>query len=423
MYQLIEIEVTQPLPEIKTEANHTGIALKLRYRDRPVGLILQEINPETTLSPEALADLIQAEIGTKIVQEKLRDVLSPALDLDAFPFLTVAICTKDRPENVERCLKSLIPLQIPDNTPRFEILIVDNAPSDDQTKNKVAQFPSVGYTCEPKAGLDFARNHALAIATGEFLAFLDDDVVVDRGWYDGLRTAWAENPDAGGFTGLVMPYELETEAQILFERRGGFGRGYEKIRHSQIAPGNPLYPCGAGIFGAGCNMAFRRALLLEIGGFDDALDTGRPLPGGGDLDIFYRVVRSGAPFIYEPRYLVYHQHRRDLAGLQRQYWSWGLGFMAFVTKSYESDRENQGKFRALVWWWFRDQVKQLIKSVLGQHSLPPKMILAELWGGIQGLFGEYGRSRRRVAKIWAMTPNNSAISEVNPALVSSNSHE
>jgi len=100
-----------------------------------------------------------------------------------------------------------------------------------------------------------------------------------------------------------MPLRLDTTAQVLFEKRNGFRRGFDKNRFGREVPGNPLYPCGAGIFGAGCNMAFRRDLLRDIGGFDEALDTGTPLPGGGDLDIFYRIIRAGHALVYEPRYL------------------------------------------------------------------------------------------------------------------------
>lgn len=146
-------------------------------------------------------------------------------------------------------------------------------------------------------------------------------------------------------------------------------------------------------------MTFRRESLLKLGGFDDALDTGAPLPGGGDLDMFYRIVRSGSPLIYEPQYLVYHQHRQEYEKLRRQYWTWGLGFMAFVTKSYQSDLAQRSQFRRLVQWWFKDQGKQLVKSLMGRHSLPSEMILAELWGGIVGLLGEYGRSQQRIEQI------------------------
>ncbi|MDF5717176.1 MAG: glycosyltransferase [Rhizonema sp. NSF051] len=272
-------------------------------------------------------------------------------------------------------------------------------PSNELTQELVASLPNICYVRELKPGLDFARNRALHSATGELLAFLDDDVVVDRKWLEGLMEAWAENPDAAAFTGLVLPYELATEAQILFEQRGGFRRGFEKIRYGQVLPGNPLYPCGAGMFGAGCNMAFRRDILLKIGGFDEALDTGAPLPGGGDLDIFYRVIRAGYPLVYEPQYLVFHQHRREGEKLRRQYWTWGLGFMAFVVKSYQSDPSQRSQLRRLIWWWIKDQLKQFKDSLSRRHVLPPTMILAEFWGGIVGLLGEYPRSLRRIEQI------------------------
>ena len=396
---IIQLEITQPLPPIQTQAEETGIALVIRYHDRPIGFIMQELAPNSTLSMEALNTLLSREIATKLMGEKIREQLINLPQQLSFPSLTVAICTKDRPDNVVRCLASLQKLKMPENLTDFEILIVDNAPSDDRTKEVVSAFAEVHYVRELKVGLDFARNRALQEARGDILAFLDDDVLVDRQWLLGLVEAWTQNPDAGAFTGMVLPYELETEAQILFEQRGGFGRGFEKIRYGRVLDKNRLYPCGAGIFGAGCNMAFPRELLWQLGGFDEALDTGAPLPGGGDLDIFYRVIRAGYPLIYEPRYLIYHQHRREMAKLRRQYWSWGLGFMAFVVKSSRNDPSQQGKFRALVQWWFQSQILQLAKSLLGKNILPPQMILAELWGGIRGLLGEYERSQRRTAKI------------------------
>jgi hypothetical protein len=201
-------------------------------------------------------------------------------------------------------------------------------------------------------------------------------------------------------TGLVLPAELVTRAQVLFERRGGFGRGFQKLRYAgQTLPGNPLYPTGAGIFGAGCNMVLRREVVQGLGGFDEALDTGPPLPGGGDLDIFYRVVRADHPLVYEPRMLVFHRHRREYEALRRQYWSWGEGFMAFVAKTYRSDPPQRPKLRRLVRWWFADQLGSLKRSVRRSTVLTPGLVLAELAGGVVGLTGTYARSRRRVARL------------------------
>jgi GT2 family glycosyltransferase len=213
------------------------------------------------------------------------------------------------------------------------------------------------------------------------------------------QEAWAENPDAAAFTGLVMPLSLDTSAQVLFEKRNGFRRGFDKKRFSKELPGNPLYPCGTGTFGAGCNMAFRRNVLCEIDGFDEALDTGARLPGGGDLDIFYRIIRAGHVLVYEPSYMVFHEHRASESALRRQYYTWGLGFMAFVEKSYRSDPAQRVQFRRLVIWWIRDQISKLSKTLLRRHVLPFSMIFAEFYGGMVGLFGEYPRSLKRIAGV------------------------
>lgn len=397
-YTIAHLELTQPLLTVEIPANHSGIALILRYRDRPIGLLLQALPPGGRILPVELEPLTVQAVGAKLLQEQIRAEILPLPVSNGFPSLTVAICTKDRTNNVARLLRSLLPLQQSEPF-QFEILVVDNAPSDDRTKDLVTALPTVRYIREPKAGLNFARNRALQDAAGELIAFLDDDVIVDHQWLTGLKEAWFENPDAGAFTGLVLPYELETAAQILFEQRGGFRRGFEKIRYGQTLPHNPSYPCGAGIFGAGCNMAFQRHLLLELGGFDEALDTGKPLPGGGDLDIFYRIIRAGYPLIYEPQYLIYHQHRRELSQLQHQYWTWGLGLMAFVIKSFQVDPSQRFKLLQLIAWWLKNQLWQLQQSLTGQHVLPPAMVLAEFWGGLVGVFGEYGRSQKRVAAI------------------------
>ncbi|UKO97246.1 glycosyltransferase family 2 protein [Nostoc sp. UHCC 0870] len=396
-YKIQEIEVTEPLPTVSLSPDETGIALIVRRKDRPIGFVLQALPAKSVLSSAEIAQLITPEISSKLIQEYLLEELDYCVAQTPFPSLTIAICTKDRPENLTRCLQSL--QELATQITGLEILVIDNAPSDERTKKLVDSLSWVRYVREPKPGLDFARNQAINSANGEILAFLDDDVVVDRRWLTGLITAWQENPHAAAFTGLVLPYELVTEAQILFEKRGGFRRGFQKICYGQILPGNPLYPCGAGIFGAGCNMAFRREILLKIGGFDEALDTGAPLPGGGDLDIFYRVIRAGYNLVYEPEYLVFHQHRREYEKLHRQYWTWGLGFMAFVMKAYQTDPAQHSQLRSLILWWIKDQLKQLRESLQGRHALPPKMILAEIWGGIMGFFGEYPRSLKRIEMI------------------------
>lgn len=396
-YALLDIDLADPLPADLPDGI-AGAGVLVRVGGRPASFGLEALRPGERPG-HLIARLVARDAERHAEALLLRDLRPEAAPVSRT--LTVAMCTKDHPDLVARCLERLTALR----PPWAEILVIDNAPSSDATREVVASFPGVGYAREPVAGLDVARNRALALAATDWLAFIDDDAVPDHGYFEGIARAWAEHPDAGGLTGLVLPYELESEAQILFEVHGGFGRGFTQRRYGSELAGNPVYPCGAGSFGAGCNMAFSCAALRAIDGFDVALDTGRPLPGGGDLDIYYRIVRAGHVMVYEPGMAVFHQHRADLPGLKRQYWSWGLGFMAFVVKNAAADPAMKPQFRALLHWWTRHQAKRLAKAALGRGKMPFRMVAAETWGGIRGYLGEYRRSQARMRRALAGTPS------------------
>ena len=108
------------------------------------------------------------------------------------------------------------------------MLIIDNCPSSNATRDLVARFPRVRYVREDRPGLNIARNRAFREGRGDVIAFTDDDAAPDRGW---LR-ALVRNLDDDlviAATGLTMPIELETEAQECFERMGGLGRGFKRM--------------------------------------------------------------------------------------------------------------------------------------------------------------------------------------------------
>src|SRR5690606_31184923 len=125
--------------------------------------------------------------------------------------------------------------------------------------------------------------------------FLDDDAVADRGWSQAFRSRFEARRALGGCTGRVEPLETETESQRLFEANGGFSRGLSPIRlpadmvrplHGRHAP-----PIAWSVsIGCGASMAVRKDAVDAIGGFDTALDMGAVLPGGGDLDILWRLL-------------------------------------------------------------------------------------------------------------------------------------
>ncbi len=407
-YALFDIEVTQPLTDLPLGPADSGAAITLRRKGVPIAFWMHERTGSGVVKAGEVAERAAGDSASRILREALLEELRGVRAKTAVPSLTIAICTRNRPEGVQRLLASLSRLTVPsdacaDRSP-MEILVVDNAPSDDRTRDLVSQCPEVSYVREPQPGLNFARNRALREARGELLAFLDDDVVVDRGWLEGLCDAWNTNRDGAAFTGQVLPMELETDAQVVFEKRGGFRRGFERVRYGPVSPGDPLYPGGAGNFGAGANMAFSPAILRALGGFDEALDTGADVPGGGDLDVFYRTIRAGRALVYEPRCLVLHQHRRDMAALRRQYErSWGLGFMCYLTKCLKTDPERRINLVRLTLWWFSNHVAGLLghlaKRAQRREHVPPSLLAGELWGGVVGLLGGYGRSRRRVDRL------------------------
>jgi glycosyltransferase involved in cell wall biosynthesis len=402
-YRLIDIDLSRPIEPVRLAPEEDGVGVTWRRDGRLIGFDLLPTEPGAVLDVDRMRALADDEAGVLLLMDRLAAQLEerrPASPEIAPPTVSVAICTKDRPERLDRLLATLEPFVCdPRPFPSVQVVVVDNNSSDHRTRETVLARDGFSYTFEPRTGLDFARNAALQAATGEVIAYLDDDVVVDPGWLDGLYAAWRACPDAGGWTGLVLPFELQTVAQVDFERRGGFRRGFHKLLYGAEQHANALHPVSAGSIGAGCNMAFDRRLLLELGGFDEALDTGAPLPGGGDLDIFYRVIRAGRRLGYEPRYAVRHQHRQTVPQLKHQYWTWGLGFMAFLQKSVRHDPAMRPRHRSMVRWWFGDKVLALVWAARHVDRKEVAFIAAELWGGVVGLFGEYDRSLRRTRRI------------------------
>jgi glycosyltransferase involved in cell wall biosynthesis len=397
---IFEIDVTKPLPRLSLKKDQTGLAIIIRRKGRPVGFSLEAFAAKRILQPEEVGQRIIAEAGQALLTEAIQEEIAPP-PAGARPSVTIAICTKDRPDHLANLLKSLQTsiVAAARRGVALEIIVVDNAPSGDRTRQTALSFPGTRYVLEPKPGLNFARNRAVLEAHGEWVAFMDDDVTADAGWLDGFLDAAVTYADAGCITGLVLPLQLETDAQILFEQGGGFRKGFQRSVYRRFSEGKPFYPCFPGLFGTGANMAVRREVVRKLGGFDDALDTGAPLPGGGDLDMFYRTIRAGHALVYEPSALVFHNHRREMKELRRQYWSWGLGFMSFAAKSYRSDPAARRHFRRVVKGEFKRAFFRLVKSLLGRHVLPPTFSLAQLLGSMAGWMGGYDRSVRRVEAI------------------------
>ena len=315
------------------------------------------------------------------------------------PTVTVAICTRNRRNDLTKALYSLNRQEYHAN----EILIIDNGCQQEINDLVDNNFPNAIYLAEHRLGLDFARNRATIEAKGDIIAFLDDDCEADPYWVRSLAECFAKYPEVGAVTGLILPIELETDGQQMFEDNGGFGRGFLQ----RILPEDckrkfglkvPVIAEAIGV-GSGCNMAFRTSVLKELRGFDQALDTGAPLPGGGDLDIFYRVLRAGFKLVYEPRALVRHCHRRSKEEFIRQLTGHHRSLFAFLVKTIIN--EHGLSLLSVVLFLIFRLIKinyRLVVSLVRQDPLPFTFIIRILIASFIGL-GSYHASKIRTRRL------------------------
>lgn len=409
--KLISVDIERPLPAIPAAIRGEQWVL-LRLHGHPVGMLR---TPAGGCAPPELARLALDQCGDTIARHLVGDGLSEAASLDVLAQLpracprsrreprasvTVAVCTRNRADQLPECLDALRALDYPRDL--LDVIVVDNAPSDESTQAAVSRVPGFRYVREPRPGLDWARNRAIRECRSEIMAYTDDDVSVDRGWVRAIAAGFEEEPQAMCITGLVVPDEVDTEAQALFERYGGFGRGFERqVFHVDIEGGHgaaSLYG-GTGRFGTGANMAFRRTFFEHAGLFDPALDVGTPSSGGGDLDMFFRVLKSGHALVYAPAAIVRHRHRRDYAALKTQIANNGIGFYAYLVRNASAHPDERRAFVRLgawwLWWW---NVRRILHSMVRRPSIPRDLMIAELKGSFTGL-RRYQAARQHAASI------------------------
>jgi GT2 family glycosyltransferase len=313
--------------------------LLIRIHGEPAGFIHVPLS-DGRIEPGAvweaierrLCDEIQAHLAAREADADLDRTLSPSADADVS--VTVIVCSRDRAAELSGCLRSLQRLR----HPALELLVVDNAPSDGQTKRLVTQLarndPRLRYVCEPRPGLSCARNRGLREARGEVVAFTDDDVRVDPLWLAGLLRGFRRTSDVACVTGLVASSSLEHPAEQYFDGRVWWSSSCDpRVFRAARGPGDSrLHPYAAGVFGTGANIAFKADVIRGLGGFDESLGAGSPTAGGEDLDAFVRVLTAGYALSYEPAALAWHEHRVDAEQLQTQMYGYGKGLSAYLFK-------------------------------------------------------------------------------------------
>lgn len=397
--KVMEIEFTEEINPIRQLEEYEGVRILVRYRGRPRGWAYVSNNPwEQTISADRVRQTIVDQLGKELVRSTLREQFGAVPEAVAdrhLPPISVVICTRDRTDLLKGALEALLALDYPDR----EIIVIDNAPANTSTAELVARLP-VRYVKEERPGLDWARNRGIAEARHEIIAFTDDDVRPDRGWLRGIAAGFAD-PEIMAVSGLVAAAELETLAQQQFELIYGGMLQYldsRKFNGSELSVQELLW---GSKYGVGANMAFRRQVFEAAGNFDVALDVGTATRGGGDIEMFHRILAKGYATFYEPRALVWHLHRRSDKALSKQLQDNGRGFGAFLLtcdRNRTVPRLEILKFAMFNWfgWW-------LVRRLRNPGLLPRQLVVSELLGALDSPFA-YRKSQLQAQRL-ALLPD------------------
>jgi glycosyltransferase involved in cell wall biosynthesis len=356
-WSIASIELSEPIEELRSDPWCGGVRAVFFWRGVPLGharFAAEQLPLEAQQLGAAASHAIAQAAGDYLFDEGFRSALpgiaEPSLvnaaealervagmcaplerlssDLPGESCrltVSIAICTRERPDDLARCLESLRCL----TEQPLEILVIDNAPDSDRTRQVVDRFEGVSYICEPRRGLSAARNTALASARGEIVAFIDDDAVAHPAWLTRIREPFSD-PAVLVATGLVLPAELETRAQMIFEETFQFfHQGYRR-RLFDSAYFASLRRKGVPVWdiGAGANMAIRRDAYKLGHRFDTRLGPGVFGGCGEDSEFWYGVLARGWSCAYSPAACVYHYHRRDLRALRKLVYQYMQGHVA-----------------------------------------------------------------------------------------------
>lgn len=424
--RILEVELGEPLLPISAFDHKRGSRYQrarclVRLHTQPLGLVEFQIEREE-LSPDEYAPKIWLVLHEQINEHLRQDGLPPVTELTAdgllsfqvpscieereqfltdAPFVSVIVPTHDRPEQLAACLHSLMALRYPD----YEIIVVDNAASTNVTVDLVQKLaqdaPHIRYVREDRQGPSWARNRGIMIARGKILAFADDDVIVDPYWLVPLVRDFSLDENVACVTGLILPTELETQAQFLFEAYCGFTRGFIRRVYDlkENRPKEPLHPYIAGRFGTGASTAFTAAFLQSVGGFDPALGSTGPVRCSQDIALFFQVLTRGYKLVYEPASLLYHLHRRKYIDLRKQIYNYGVGFTAYLMKNFFDNPwlifDFIGKLPYAFFYLLR---MRLSKRGVKPAQFPKELTITEWKGRLYGPFA-YLRSRWGVRKL------------------------
>ena len=213
-----------------------------------------------------------------------------------WPKISVVVCACNGAGTLRWCLEGMDGLDYPD----YEVIVVDDGSSDDTAAiARECGYPAIST---PNRGLSSARNTGLEAASGEIVAYIDCDASPDRDWLRYLAASFRAT-DHAGIGGPNLPPPDGWVADCVANAPGGPVHVLLSDREAEHIPG--------------CNMAFRRRRLVEVGGFDP-----RFRAAGDDVDICWRLQQHGETLGFSAGAVVWHRARDSV----RAYWRQQIGY-------------------------------------------------------------------------------------------------
>lgn len=300
------------------------------------------------------------------------------------PPLSIVVPTRDRPEMLARCLRSLVAAM----GPLDELIVVDSASREPEPVARTATELGAKVLRSDIPGATRARNLGWRAAKHELIAFADDDVWVDPGWSDAIVERLSRSRDVEFLTGRVEAPEDQTSYFVAIK----------DDPDPAVFDGD-----SKGLTGHSASMAARRTALETVGGFDEWMGPGSRFRGADDGDLFDRFFLQGYRCAYEPGALAWHDQWREKAGLVRLNVHSGMGAGGRMAKLLRTDVRRLGVVaREYGQWCVRDAwngLRYWNKTILASALARSGAILAGFAIGLttpieQGHY-QVGVSRRR----------------------------
>lgn len=301
------------------------------------GGVLELLSQSETVSQERILKEVEGDNPDR-VELFLNDLVRKGFlfvkgigGLTEHPRLSVVVPVRNRPDDIEACLESLLKLEYAGD--RLEIIVVDDASTDD-TRSRISRFPVRLVSMEERQGASSCRNLGAQRAAGDIVAFLDSDCTVEPGWLRELLPAFKDRHVAG-VGGWVDSYYKEK----TLDR-------YEKVKSSLFMGVWPKTSSKENRFFyvPSCNLLVRKEAFTRVGGFNEALSVGE------DVDLCWRLQNKGYRMEYRPLGRVFHKHRNSLKAFCLRRFDYGTSEP--LLQRLHGDREKHMLFPlgAAVFW-------------------------------------------------------------------------